>query len=147
MPAADVIEPSLLANGLRCLRGELVCAAATLAAVCLAPTDRCKWRVVEAEAEAVLWRPGDIRAAPRLLAIIREFLLGEVRPVAELAPAVVRGITDRDEGSVTRLAVAEIGQSLGRTRDLGLDVALAEGQTPGSITPPLQLGLAARGRT
>jgi len=145
VPVADVIEPSLFANGLRRLRGELVNAAATLAAVCLVPTDRCKWRGVEAE--TVLGRPGDVRAAPKLRAIIREFLLGEVRPVAELTPAVVRGTTDCDEGNIARLAVAEIGLSFVQTQDLGLDVALAEGLPPGSITPPLRLGLAARGRT
>eukprot|EP00419_Tripos_fusus_P084599 CAMPEP_0172849308 /NCGR_PEP_ID=MMETSP1075-20121228/46350_1 /TAXON_ID=2916 /ORGANISM="Ceratium fusus, Strain PA161109" /LENGTH=301 /DNA_ID=CAMNT_0013694861 /DNA_START=97 /DNA_END=1002 /DNA_ORIENTATION=- len=87
VPVADVIGPSLVAKGLRLLRGEFACVAATLVAVCLAPTDRCKWRGVEADTG--LWRPGDIRAAPRLFAIIREFLLGDVRPVAALAPDVV----------------------------------------------------------
>jgi len=143
VPVADVIGPSLVAKGLRLLRGEFACVA-TLVAVCLAPTDRCKWRGVEADTG--LWRPGDIRAAPRLFAIIREFLLGDVRPVAALAPDVVRGTSDRDEGNVARLEVAE-GQSFAQARDLGLDWALAEGLAPRSGTPPLQLGLETRGRT
>mmetsp|Transcript_64098 Transcript_64098/g.126795 ORF Transcript_64098/g.126795 Transcript_64098/m.126795 type:complete len:241 (+) Transcript_64098:691-1413(+) len=103
VPVADVIGPSLVAKGLRLLRGEFACVAATLVAVCLAPTDRCKRRGIEADTG--LWRPGDIRAAPRLFAIIREFLLGDVRPVAALAPDVVRGTSDRDEGNVARLEV------------------------------------------
>lgn len=78
---------------------------------------------------------------------MREFLLGEVRPVAELAPPAVRGTADRDEDRLARFAVAEIGPSLVPTRELGLDVALAEGIAPGSVKPLLQLGLAARGRT
>jgi len=108
-----------------------------LAAVCLGPTDRCNWRSVEAE--SVLRRAGDVRAAAKLLALVRVFLLGDVRPKAEWVPAVTRGTTDRGD-IATRLAVAEAGQSLARG-DLGLDVALGDVRVPGSVTPPLQRGL------
>lgn len=90
--------------------------AVVLAAVCLGPGDRCIRRGVEAE--TVLWRAGD-RAATELLAVVpvlvgdrAEFLVGEVLPVAELAPAVALGTTFCGEGLLDRLTLAEVRKSL-----------------------------------